>query len=432
MAAKSNIFMYFNTPHASVTLGRMIDDPLLSTLHPWLDSLKKFHPIGIQYSSQETMFYTSLFLGYTPNMEKEGPLSWQAKLDTTITGSPQIINTTAKGDPAVIVRDTLNNIYQYGADGLLRWRMHFMGKILSTVKPLLLPGCDTMFYFFNTDSHLYLLKSDGQPARNYPMRFPIPATSSLTIVDFDRRGDYRIFVAFNDKKVYQFDLQGHSITNWERPMMKTAIRNPVEYIVSNHKDFFFIRDVENNLMITDRQGRQRIRVGPMFRPADHSTFYPVNMAQKGIFVTTGPGGQLIFIQESGKTVEINLGQFSPSHWFFNENLMGNVVPEYIFIDKNKIYYYSRSNKLIYSYVFRREITRAPFVLHDRLNNISMIGVTIPETGELFLFDSKGYYPMEPGIYGTTPFDIGHMDDEHSLNLVVGSGLYIRNYRIPSR
>ena len=432
MAAKSNIFMYFNTPHASVTLGRMIDDPLLSTLHPWLDSLKKFHPIGIQYSSQETMFYTSLFLGYTPNMEKEGPLSWQAKLDTTITGSPQIINTTAKGDPAVIVRDTLNNIYQYGADGLLRWRMHFMGKILSTVKPLLLPGCDTMFYFFNTDSHLYLLKSDGQPARNYPMRFPIPATSSLTIVDFDRRGDYRIFVAFNDKKVYQFDLQGHSITNWERPMMKTAIRNPVEYIVSNHKDFFFIRDVENNLMITDRQGRQRIRVGPMFRPADHSSFYPVNMAQKGIFVTTGPGGQLIFIQESGKTIEINLGQFSPSHWFFNENLMGNVVPEYIFIDKNKIYYYSRSNKLIYSYVFRREITRAPFVLHDRLNNISMIGVTIPETGELFLFDSKGYYPMEPGIYGTTPFDIGHMDDEHSLNLVVGSGLYIRNYRIPSR
>ena len=156
------------------------------------------------------------------------------------------------------------------------------------------------------------------------------------------------------------------------------------------------------------------------------------MARKGIFVTTGPAGKLIFIQENGKTVEIALGQFSASHWFFNVNVMGNVVPEYVFVDKNKIYYFNRSNKLVYSYVFRREITRAPFVIHDIANNASMIGVTIPETGELFLFDSKGYYPMEPGVYGTTPFDISHIEDERYMNLVVGSGSYLRNYHIPVR
>jgi len=432
MPARSNIFIYFNTPHASGALNRMIDDPLLSTLHLWLDSLKKFQPVGIQYTSREERFFTSLLIGYTPNLQKEGPLSWKAKLDTTITGSPQILNTMAGGDPAVLARDTLNNLYQYGADGLLRWKLHFMGKILSDIKPVLLPGCDTMFYFFNTDSHIYLLRSDGLQVHNYPMRFPIPATNPLTVVNFNRQGDYRIFIAFNDKRVYQFDLQGRSVATWERPQMKSAIHNPVEYMVSNHKDFFFIRDIENNLIITDRQGRQRIMVGPLFRPADNSTFYPVNMARKGIFVTTGPGGKLIFIQENGKTVEISLGQFSSHHWFFNENVMGNIVPEYIFVDKNKISYYNRSYKLIYSYVFRREITRAPFVLHDPLSNISMIGVTVPETGELFLFDSKGYYPMEPGIYGNTPFDIGHLDDDKSLNLIVGSGLYLRNYHIHSR
>ena len=432
MSTKSNIFIYFKTPEASKMLVRMMDDPLLATLNPWLDSLKKFQPVGIQFSSHQDLFYTSLFIGYTPNLQKEGPLCWKARLDTTIAGSPQILNTMAKGEPAVLVRDTLNNLYLYGADGLLRWRIHFMGKILSEIKPLLFPDRDTMFYFFNTDSHLYLIRSDGQPARDYPMRFPIPATNPLTIVNFDGKSDYRIFIAFKDKRIYQFDLGGHSITSWERPLMKETIEKPVEYIVSNHKDFFFIRDRDNNLMITDRQGRQRIRVGPMFRPADHSGFYPVNMARKGIFVTTGPTGKLIFIQENGRTIEITLGQFSDSHWFFNENLMGNVVPEYVFVDKNRICYYSRSNKLIYSYVFRREITRAPFVLHDRLKNSSMIGVTIPETGELFLFDSKGYYPMEPGIFGTTPFQTGHLDANTSLNLVVGSGSYIRNYRILSR
>jgi len=432
MPPRSNIFMYFNTPRAPRSLENMMDLPLRTTLHPWLDSLKKFQPVGIQYSSQEGMFYTSLFIGYTPNLQKEGPLNWKAKLDTTMTGSPQILNTMRNGDPAILVRDTLNNLYQYGPDGLLRWRMHFMGKMLSEVKPLLLNNSDTLFYFFNTDSHLYLLRSDGQPARDYPMRFPIPATNPLTVVNFDRRSDYRVFIAFNDKRVYQFDMKGRSVTSWERPVMKAPIHSQVEYIVSNHKDFFFVRDAENNLMITDRQGRQRIRVGPLFRPADHSTFYPVSMAQKGIFVTTGPSGKLIFIQENGKTVEIPLGEFSPGHWFFNENIMGSVVPEYIFVDKNKISYYNRSNKLVYSYVFRREITKAPFVIRDRPNYVSMIGVTIPETGELFLFDAKGYYPLEPGVYGTTAFDIGHLDDDKALNLVVGTGSYLRNYRIPAR
>ena len=432
MSARSNVSIYFNTPYATGALTRMMDAPLLAILHPWLDSLKKFQPLAVQYSSQQELFYTSLFVGYTPNLRKEGPLNWKAKLDTTVCGHPQIVNTMSKGEPAILVRDTLNNLYQYGPDGLLRWRMHFMGRILSQIKPVLMPHSDTMFYFFNTDSHLYLLRSDGALAKDYPMRFPIPATNALTIVNFDRRGDYRIFIAFNDKRVYQFDLMGHSNSGWERPLMKSTIKNQVEYIVSNHKDFFFVRDVDNNLMITDRQGRQRIRVGPMFKPADHSTFYPVSMAQKGIFVTTGPSGKLIFIQETGKTVEMNLGQFSPGHWFFNENVMGSVVPEYIFIDKNKIYYYNRSSQLVYSYVFRREITRPPFVLHDRLNNIALIGVTIPETGELFLFDSKGYYPMEPGVYGNTPFDIGHLENENSLNLVVGSGSYLRNYIIPVR
>jgi len=82
--------------------------------------------------------------------------------------------------------------------------------------------------------------------------------------------------------------------------------------------------------------------------------------------------------------------------------MGTVVPEYIFVDKNKISYYSRSNKLIYSYVFRREINGEPFVLRDQKNKQIMIGITIPQTGELYLFDSKGYYPMESGIGGNTP------------------------------
>jgi hypothetical protein len=432
MPARSNIMLYFSASNAGGMLPGIISENLRTSLALWLDSLKKFQPLCIQFTAGEGFFRTHMLLGFTPSLQKESTLRWQTRLDSTVVGSPQILNTLWKSDPAIAVRDTLNNLYLFGADGILRWRMHFMGRMLSDLKPARMPGTDTLFYFFNTDSHLYLIRSDGTAARNFPMRFPMPATNALCLLNADRRGDYRIFIAFRDQRVYQFDLQGKSVTSWERPHMKTIITRPVQYIVSNNKDFLFIRDTLGTLMITDRQGRSRIRVGPMFKPAPNSSFYPVNLAQKGIFVTTGNTGKLIFIQENGKTLEISLGTFTQKYWFFNENIMGSVVPEYIFVDQHKISYYNRSNNLIYSYLFRRELSHAPFVIRDRENYISRIGVTIPETGEIFLFDSKGYFPLDPSIYGTTPFDLGKLEDDGTMNLVIGAGSWLRTYRVVER
>jgi hypothetical protein len=182
-------------------------------------------------------------------------------------------------------------------------------------------------------------------------------------------------------------------------------------------------------MILDRTGDPQITPGPKFTHAPLSGFHINRTNKKSPFLTTGPDGKVIFIYDNSKTSEVTLNLFSPEHRFFYEDIIGNGQPEFIFSDRNNIYYYNRNYKLIYSYAFRREISNPPFLVHG-IDGKVMVGYVIPETNELFLFDHNGFRELESGIRGNTPFDLGYLENEAQLNLLVGAGKFLKNYRLP--
>jgi hypothetical protein len=182
-------------------------------------------------------------------------------------------------------------------------------------------------------------------------------------------------------------------------------------------------------MILDRNGDPQIAPGPKFIHAPLSGFHLNITNKKGPFITTGPDGKVIFIHNNGKTSEVTLNLFSPDHRFFYEDITGNGQPEFVYSDRNNIFYYNRNYKLIYSYAFRREINQPPFLLHG-YEGKAMIGYVVPETNELFLFDQNGFHELESGIRGNTPFDVGYLENEAQLNLLVGAGKVLKNYRLP--
>lgn len=429
LSDKSNVFSYFNTRNAIHSLKGMMSQDLSEQLSPMMDSLRKFESVAFQYSNADGQFYSSIFFRYDPNLGKEGPLQWQAGLDTTLTGRPKIIPTSISGNPAVVVTDIANNLYLVTSQGHIAWKLHIMGKIMGEIHPIRLKGSDSLFLLFNTDTHLYLLHSDGRFVDKFPMRFPLHATNAITVADWDSNGDYRVMVAFQDNRVYCFTLDGVSVYGWKRPNLKEEITSPVSCFVLGAKDYILISGVTGNTMILDRNGDPQITPGPKFTHAPLSGFHINKTNKKRPFITTGPDGKVIFIHDNSKTSEVTLNIFSPDHRFFYEDIIGNSQPEFIFSDKNNIYYYNRNYKLVYSYSFRREISNPPFLLHGS-DGKAMIGYVVPETNELFLFDHNGYRELESGIRGNTPFDLGFLENEAQLNLLVGAGKFLKNYRLP--
>ena len=429
LSDKSNVFSYFNTRNAIHSLKELLSQDLSDQLNPMMDSLRKFESVAFQYSNTEGQFYSSIFLRYDPNLGKEGPLQWQTKLDTTMAGRPVIIPTTKSGNPAVIATDIANNLYLVESQGHIAWKLHIMGKIMGEIHAVQLQGSDSLFLLFNTDTHLYLLHADGRFADNFPMRFPLHATNGITVADWDNNLDYRIMVAFQDNRVYCFTLDGVSVPGWKRPNLKEEVADPVSDFTLGTKDYILISGVTGNTMILDQNGDPQITPGPKFMHAPLSGFHVNKTNKKGPFITTGPDGKVIFIHDNGKTSEVTLNIFSPGHRFFYEDIIGDGQSEFIFSDRNTIYYYDRNYKLVYSYAFRREISKPPFLVHGSAGKI-MIGYVVPETNELFLFDQNGYHELESGIRGNTPFDLGYLENEAQLNLLVGAGKFLKNYRLP--
>jgi hypothetical protein len=237
-----------------------------------------------------------------------------------------------------------------------------------------------------------------------------------------------VLVAFQDNRVYCFDLDGISEFNWKRPNLKEEITQPVSCYMAGGKDYVLVSGITGNTMILDRNGDPRVTAGPKFSQAPTSGFHLNKTNKKGPFLTTGPDGKVIFIHDNGKTSEVTLNIFTPGHRFFYEDITGNGMPEFIFSDRNSIYYYNRNYKLVYSYAFRREIVQPPFLVHGKSGK-AMVGYVVPETNELFLFNEHGYSELESGIRGNTPFDVGFLQNESDLNLLVGAGKFLKNYRL---
>jgi hypothetical protein len=303
-----------------------------------------------------------------------------------------------------------------------------MGRVLGQFHPVRVKPRDSLYILFNTETHLYMIRADGAYADRYPMRFPARATNGITLLENNRLREYRVLVALQDNHVYNFTLRGNSVQEWERPGLNEEILLPINHPSNGRADLLIIEGKQGTTLITDRQGKEKIRLSPRFTHSANSGFFANRSLKKGALVTSDPGGKVLFIQENGKTTEVTLNLFSPAHYFFYEDINGNGSPEFIFFDRNNLYYYSKSYKLIYSYAFRREVLSPPFVVRAPGSRI-FFGMVAPETSELYLFDQNGFRELGPGIRGNTPFEIGHVAPEGMMNLVVGSGKYVKNYRL---
>ena len=181
------------------------------------------------------------------------------------------------------------------------------------------------------------------------------------------------------------------------------------------------------MLITDEFGVQKVKPEKGFSNSPHSTFYFNRTNSKAPWLTTDPDGNVIYLRADGTVNRVTFNNFSDGHYFLYEDIVDDGTPEFIFFDNNTLYYYNRFFKLIYFYSFRHDVSSPNLV--KTLHGKTFIGIISPTTNEVFLFDRHGYVEIESGVTGTTPFDIGTLEDRNRLNLVIGAGKTLKAFRL---
>jgi hypothetical protein len=429
ISEQTNVFYYFNTGRSHPTLRTTFSDELYSQIEPVFDSLKNFESIALQFTCKGNIFYTSLFIHYNPASNTQEPLEWQTVLDTLVTGPPKTIKIFRHGPKVILTFDIANNFYLIDSAGNIGWKVKVSGKPLGLLHEVYLKKDDSTCFLFNTENQIYLIHPDSKPLAGYPVTLPAQATAGLTLSELGKNKEPRIFIPLSDKKVHAYDLDGKPVLNWPSPGMSEVIGQPIQVLHSGNKDFIFITGKNGHLLVTDRKGKTIMSAAKNVRVSANNKFYVNSTNRKGLFLTTDPTGKVLYFQESGRTSEVTFNIFANNHTFLYEDINNDGAFEFIFYDHNKIYIYDRFYKLIYSYVFRREITVPPFII-ELPGGEKRIGAVSGSANEIYLFGIKGLLDVLPGIRGNTAFTIGNLGTDPGLKLLIGAGKNLKSYALP--
>ncbi len=409
-------------------LPRYLEPKTSSKLEASRAVLKDFQYFSMQFNREHSMFYTNIALEYNPAFKEENLALWKIQLEDSIVGKPYLVRDHRNGKYDIIVFDRGDHMYFIDYNGKILWTKRLPSLPIGKIYPVDYYKNGNIQYLFNTANNLFLIDREGHFVGDYPIPIHPEATNGLTVFDYTNRKDYRIMLAQADEKIHDYTIKGNPVRGWHYPQMPDITVQSIYRLLTSRKDYIIITDLQNNIKIVDRRGRQRIYLKSDFKKAKNSAFYLNRTNNKGIILTTDVQGQLVYIARNGRISYTSFGNFSPDHYFLYDDFNGDFVNDFIFIDHRKLTVFNRFKKVLFSYTFSSNIDVQPefFSLGGKQK---VLGVVASHENTIYLFDSQGNILIGRGLTGATPFTVGSLNRSGDINLITAAGNTLYNYRL---
>ncbi len=432
LSPRSNLFLYCNLLKGNGVFSEYLTSEINRFWMSNLSAFQKAQAVGIQLYNSNSMLYTNLLLKCLEGYNSSAQTVWESKLDTLAAFKPVFVLNHRTGQNEVFVQDLKNNIYLINHVGRILWKIGLPEAINSDIFQVDYFRNGKLQLLFSTRNLIYMVDRNGNFVEKYPVQLRSPATSGLSVFDYDNNKNYRLFVACEDRHIYAYTKEGNLLTGWHFGETESEVTQPVNHFRLGDKDFLVFGD-RLKTYILDRKGDTRVNIDTYF-PRSAKNNYILNIPRDGTgpsVVTTDTTGKIYFIGFNGtvKTATVNRS-FSNNHFFDYKDLNGDGRSEFIFVDSELLAVFNNDHSVLFTYKFKEPITVKPityqFSASDRKLGIASSGDNL-----IYLFNNTGELYSGFPLQGNTPFSIGNFGDSLSrFNLVVGSqDNFLYNYRV---
>lgn len=418
--SSAHLFGYANLARSPRILQSLLATEVAEDIENNLSVFREFQAIAWQIShDHDKLYYTNWCVKYNPIYREELPALWATALDTSVSRKPMLSINHFTRSREILVQDDANQLYLINNTGLVLWKKPLDGPILGKVHQVDLFQNSRLQLVFNTAKRLYRLDRNGKDLENSPTSLPDSATASVAIVDYDGRGKIRLLVPCG-KRVINYDKQGEKVSGWKLAKAKAPVIEPVRFLRLSGKEYLFVADSSGQLRVVDRVGRKIKKLKHQLPPGGRPFYvHPGNEFAQCHVVTTDSTGNVIRIGMNNRVDTIATDRWSAAHHFLSFDLDQNGQPEWIFADSNRLAVFEADGKLRFEFRFEAVIEDMP-AAYNFPNKGFHLGISIPETRQLYLFDPQGMiWPGLP-LEGTTSFSIADINKDGSYNLVVGN------------
>ncbi len=349
-----------------------------------------YNAFSYQVTSSDAGLINSIFLPIKENTSEASlEEKWQINLDAGAGSVAQWITTVDKSKHYIITQDDTNTIYLIDEESNIVWKSKIESPIISAIYPVDYYKNGQTQFLFNTSSRLYLLDIDGKIMPNYPIRLSVETNLGLSLFDYDKNKNYRIFIACTNQSIYGYDLSGRPLDGWNPKRVGTVI-DRIQHVNVNNKDIIFVPTAQGYFYFLNRRGEQMAQfkdsahiqyANPFY--FDENTDYAKNR-----FISTDQMGKIKSLYVDGHRLYKSVGTWTDSHSFLYANVMGDDKKDYIFIDNNQLMVYQDDTTVGFNYQFNTTISDKAFAFQYNEKE-SLLGVISKETEQVFLFDREG-------------------------------------------
>ncbi|MBI5541596.1 MAG: DUF3352 domain-containing protein [Bacteroidia bacterium] len=429
--SKSNFLFYIDLSRAKDFASGFLNKELSQIFNANFEVFKRLDAISCQMNVSRGMIYNSIIIKYNPEIKEKTHTIWESRLDSTISQKPYFLINHLTDEKEVFVQDDGRTLYLINSTGRILWKNNITETILSDVFQVDAFKNKKLQYLFNTRNYIYLIDRNGDYLERFPIKLQSPATNGISIVDFDGKGNIRIFVACSDKKIYCYTPDGNIVKDWKFEQTDNFVYQPIQFFKVKDKNYVVFADTLNCYLL-DRKGKEVIKLKEYFPINRKSRFFyeQKNPETEDRLVTTTVDGGIRYIYFDGTVKKQNIGNFTQNHFFDYHDMDGDGYCEFIYLDQDELSIYNRLKKKTCSYDFSETPLFRP-VYYEFPGARHKIGIVCKENNKIYLIDKDGKLPKGFPLDGGTPFSISHFStNERMYNLIVGNkDGFLYNYEV---
>ncbi len=432
MAGEASVTFYAAVPKTQELIEDRAETGFRADVLHHKDLLKRFDGVVVQYNVGEgNLHYTNAFLRHNPQTKKSISSLWETQLDTSFTGKPWLLTNHNTKGLDIFVQDVANKIYLVSSTGTIFWRKQLSSEITSEIQQVDALKNGKLQIVFNTKDSLYILDRNGKPLAPFPIRLPAPASNGVKVMDYDNNREYRMLIACEDKKVYNYTVSGKQVDGWKNPTSKDVVVSPIQHTVIAGKDYVVIADRTGHVYITDRQGGTRITLKEnLGSPVTQFFIEQGKDLSRTRIVSSDSMGNIYRLTFTDELERLHFLDFDATPYFEYRDINGDGSLEYIFLTTDKLTVFNQDKIITMNYGFESPTQSKASIFRFGENDVR-IGIACPEAGELHLFNKGGADSEGFPLPGQTLFAIGQLNGEGGLTVIAGiNRKYLSAYSLP--
>jgi hypothetical protein len=427
LASTSNFLLYIDPSRSMILGNKFVRDDFINEFNLNLQYYKSIGASGFQVSGNSKNFFSLITFQKLKGRQGGVEMLWSQTMEADAATVPIIL--AESGQNIILVQDKNLNLYKYSSSGSLQWKVKLESQIIGNIFPVKLFEGGAVQYLFATRSRIHLINTNGSEVGAYPIRLSSPASTGLSIFQFNNENQIRYFIGTENAKLYGFNLNGQPLAGWSPQSLSEKTDLPVKYFTNAGENYLFTVTSKGQLYVWDSKGKlafQPISIKTQFENPFKIKFG--SSLDNNILYSVDTAGILYEIKLDGNIQRVRFSSTITHPFFDYYDSDGNGKPEYILSGKTNIVSLNRDNTLNWKINVSSPLYYPPQFVTS--GNENWIGYAAAAENMIYLRSRAGTLFQGFPIRGNRDFAVADINNDGVTSLVtVGNDKKIYLYRI---